>query len=56
MEGARSLGYGARAKLLWFAALSELPTSGAASDPKRPLACYPQHDFCCWIGGHGTVP
>lgn len=17
---------------------------------------YPQHDFCCWIGGHGTLP
>jgi hypothetical protein len=17
---------------------------------------YPQQDFCCWIGGHGTLP
>jgi|GEM_PF-6443470 len=19
-------------------------------------AGYPQQDFCCWIGGHGTLP
>jgi hypothetical protein len=32
----------------------------AAQGPNNPMAGfskrYPQQGFCCWIGGHGTLP